>query len=245
MALTTMSIPDELRRVSPPVSDDSLGDLRFRALLSDEEWCSLPPPVRRRFSKRLAGGRTAVYAGEVLATRMNRAGWCLAQLARLIGGPLPLSCDANMPSVVTVTEDMATGGQIWTRLYARRRRLSADHPFLQALCRSDRHRGVSRPRLRHGARHQRAQRHAGVSQRSLFSADFRPAVAPAALALAGRDDGDARRAQRRPLRVHAGSQASALRRDDPPVGGVSGVHAMTSQLFGALVLVQMALGAFD
>ena len=26
----------------------------------------------------------------------------------------------NVPSVVTVTEDMATGGQIWTRLYARR-----------------------------------------------------------------------------------------------------------------------------
>ena len=28
--------------------------------------------------------------------------------------------DAHVPSVVTVTEDMATGGQIWTRLYARR-----------------------------------------------------------------------------------------------------------------------------
>lgn len=120
VALTTMSIPDELRRVSASVSDDSLGDLRFRALLSDDAWFSLPPPVRRRFSKRLGGGRTAIYAGEVLTTRMNGAGRCLAQLARLIGGPLPLSCDAIMPSVVTVTEDMATGGQIWTRLYARR-----------------------------------------------------------------------------------------------------------------------------
>ena len=28
--------------------------------------------------------------------------------------------NAHVPSVVTVTEDMATGGQIWTRLYARR-----------------------------------------------------------------------------------------------------------------------------
>ncbi len=121
MALTTMSAPDELRRVPLPVPDDTLGDLRFRALLSDDEWYSLPPSVRRRFSKRLAGGRTAVYTGEVLSTRMNRAGWCLAQLARLIGGPLPISCEENMPSVVTVTEDMATGGQIWTRLYARRR----------------------------------------------------------------------------------------------------------------------------
>ena len=76
--------------------------------------------MRRRFSKRLAGGRTVVYAGEVLETRMSGAGWCLAQMARLIGGPLPTSRDVNMPSVVTVTEDMASGGQIWTRLYARR-----------------------------------------------------------------------------------------------------------------------------
>ena len=44
----------------------------------------------------------------------------LTQLARLIGGPLPLSRDVDVPSVVTVTEDMATGGQIWTRLYAHR-----------------------------------------------------------------------------------------------------------------------------
>jgi hypothetical protein len=38
----------------------------------------------------------------------------------LVGGPLPTSRDAKMPSVVTVTEDVASGGQIWTRLYARR-----------------------------------------------------------------------------------------------------------------------------
>lgn len=135
MALTTMSIPEELRRVAPPASDDSLGDLRFRALLSDEAWYSLPPQVRRRFSKRLAGGRTVVYTGEVLAIRMNRAGWCLAQLVRLIGGPLPIACEANMPSVVTVTEDMATGGQIWTRLYARR------HGFPQVIHSSKRFAG--------------------------------------------------------------------------------------------------------
>jgi hypothetical protein len=135
MALTTMSIPEELRRASLPALDDSLGDLRFRALLSDEAWYSLPPQVRRRFSKRLAGGRTVVYTGEVLAIRMNRAGWCLVQLARLIGGPLPIACEANMPSVVTVTEDMATGGQIWTRLYARR------HGFPQVIHSSKRFAG--------------------------------------------------------------------------------------------------------
>jgi hypothetical protein len=88
--------------------------------MPDPDWMSLPAAIRRRFSKRLAGGHTAVYAGEILETRISTAGWCLAQLARLIGAPLPTSTDSGVPTVVTVTEDMATGGQIWTRLYARR-----------------------------------------------------------------------------------------------------------------------------
>ena len=43
-------------------TDDTLGDLRFRAAMSDEERASLPLPIRRRFSKRLAGGKTIVYS---------------------------------------------------------------------------------------------------------------------------------------------------------------------------------------
>jgi hypothetical protein len=120
VTLTSMKVPDELRSVPTRESHDSLGDLRFRALMSDEEWGSLPVPIRRRFSKRLADGHTVVYTGEVVAMHMSRAGWWLAQLARLIGGPLPTATDTHIPSVVTVTEDMTTGGQIWTRLYARR-----------------------------------------------------------------------------------------------------------------------------
>jgi Domain of unknown function (DUF4166) len=98
-----------------------LGDLRFRALLADRDWASLPAAIRRRFSKRLAGGHTLVYIGEVFETWMSARGWWLAQAARLIGAPLPTSPSVHVPSVVTVTEDVATGGQIWTRLYARRR----------------------------------------------------------------------------------------------------------------------------
>jgi hypothetical protein len=101
--------------------NDALGDLRFRALLSDADWHALPLPIRQRFAKRLAGGRTVVYVGEVIETRMSAAGWLLAHAARLIGGPLPLSRDMHTPSVVTVTEDVAAKGQHWTRLYARRR----------------------------------------------------------------------------------------------------------------------------
>ena len=104
-----------------PGSEAELGDLRFRALMGEADWAKLPPPIRRRFSKRLAGGNTAVYTGAVIETQMSRAGWWLAQAARLIGGPLPISRDAHVPSVVTVTEDVASAGQHWTRLYARRR----------------------------------------------------------------------------------------------------------------------------
>lgn len=100
--------------------ETAIGDLRFRALLSEEEWNTLPPDVQRRFTKRLAGGRTAVYMGHITQCRINRAGRVLGQVLRLIGGPLPLSDDVDVPSVVTVTEDVETGGQIWTRLYANR-----------------------------------------------------------------------------------------------------------------------------
>jgi hypothetical protein len=112
-------------RVSPTapelkIADPALGDLRFRALLDDEKWDQLPWRVRCRFSKRLAGGDTAIYVGEIVECHLSMAGWLLAQALRLVGGPLPTSRDVHVPTVVTVTEDMRTGGQIWTRLYARR-----------------------------------------------------------------------------------------------------------------------------
>ncbi len=97
-----------------------LGDLRFRALLEEDDWNALPEAVRRRFSKRLSGGATAVYVGTITATRMSWPGRLLAEALRVVGAPLPLRRDVGVPSVVTVTEDVATGGQIWTRLYANR-----------------------------------------------------------------------------------------------------------------------------
>jgi hypothetical protein len=100
--------------------DEELGDPRFRALLPPQEWAALPLAVRRRFSKRLAGGATTVYAGEVLGTCLSRPGWLLAQAARLIGGPLPFTRNAHVAAVVTVSEDKVGGGQVWTRIYARR-----------------------------------------------------------------------------------------------------------------------------
>ena len=120
MRLDSTAIEAHPRPASEGGVDAVLGDLRFRSLVSDEDWAALPLPIRRRFSKRVADGRTVVYVGRIEETRMSRAGWLLAQAARLIGGPLPTARDVGVPSVVTVTEDMASGGQIWTRLYARR-----------------------------------------------------------------------------------------------------------------------------
>jgi Domain of unknown function (DUF4166) len=96
-----------------------LDDRRFHNLLPDEEWGRLPLAIWRRFSKRLADGETVVYVGTVEEASFSRAGWWLAQLARVIGGPLPTGAEAGVPMVVAVTEDAASGGQIWTRMCAR------------------------------------------------------------------------------------------------------------------------------
>src|SRR5262249_10515747 len=97
-----------------------LDDNRFHTLLPDEEWGRLPLAVWRRFSKRSAGGSTLVYVGEVDDCFHSRIGWWFAQLARVIGGPLPTGTETGVPLVGTVTEDAASGGQGWTRICARR-----------------------------------------------------------------------------------------------------------------------------
>jgi hypothetical protein len=77
--------------------------------------------VRARFEGHIGAAATIIYAGEVIECRMSRWGRLLAQLVRLIGAPLPLSRDDGVPAAVSVTEDVASGGQFWTRVYGRRR----------------------------------------------------------------------------------------------------------------------------
>jgi hypothetical protein len=70
---------------------EGLGDLRFRALLSALDWDALPPTVRWRFSRRLAGGMTVVYVGRVSETRMSRAGFPqIIHSAKRFAGPTGL-----------------------------------------------------------------------------------------------------------------------------------------------------------
>lgn len=106
-------------RAPPP--GPGLGDLRFRALAGAEAWSRLPAAVRARFERHIGPGATILYAGEVVECRMSRCGRLLCQLVRLLGAPLPLSSDAFVPAAVSVTEDPASGGQFWTRVYGRRR----------------------------------------------------------------------------------------------------------------------------
>ncbi|WP_120634293.1 DUF4166 domain-containing protein [Ruegeria sp. EL01] len=95
-------------------------DKRFRHLVGTHAWKALPKTVRERFGHRLTGGASVVYQGRVTAMRMSLVGRLLAQLARLVGGPLPYdsSC-VDQPAVVAVTEDCACSGQFWIRQYGR------------------------------------------------------------------------------------------------------------------------------
>ena len=92
-------------------------DPRFGRLLSAADWAALPQAVRARFGRKARGTATISYVGTVDACMISRTGRLLAHMARLVGGPLPLSQDCAVPAVVTVTEDEATGGQFWVRQY--------------------------------------------------------------------------------------------------------------------------------
>jgi hypothetical protein len=93
-------------------------ETRF-ATLAGEAWMRLPAAIRRRFSRHLADGRRIVYLGEVAATHMTVVGHLVAQLARLVGAPLPLEASGGVPVTVIVTGSERLGGQVWTRIYDR------------------------------------------------------------------------------------------------------------------------------
>src|SRR3954463_974498 len=120
-----IAFPRRAGAAAPPPVPADVGDLRFQALAGEEAWASLPEAVRERFGRHSGAGASILSAGEVVECRMSRFGRLLAELCRLIGAPLPLSRDAFVPAVVGVTEDPASGGQFWTRLYGRRRGPSA------------------------------------------------------------------------------------------------------------------------
>ena len=118
-----------------PKTNQQLGDIRFRQLFTNQEWESLPKPVRNRFGRRVDIGDALVYRGHVEFNRVNRWGRALTNLLRIVGAPLPLDTqNEGAAAVVTVTEapgkNGQPGGQIWMRQYARQ---DAKYPFPQII----------------------------------------------------------------------------------------------------------------
>ena len=89
----------------------------FRALLGESAWQQLPRAVQQRFGRVLAPGESAAFVGEVASTRLTYFGWITAQLARIVGAPLPLKAIARTAAAVLVTDDPTTDAQLWTRVY--------------------------------------------------------------------------------------------------------------------------------
>src|SRR2546429_8487643 len=96
--------------VTPASNTILLDDRRFHNLLPDEDWGRLPLAIWRRFSKRFADGETVVYVGTVEEASFSRAGWWLAQLARLIGGPLLTGTANRVPMGVGGAQEGARRG---------------------------------------------------------------------------------------------------------------------------------------
>lgn len=96
-------------------------DTRFKDLLGARAWSILPKEVQNRFSMKARAGASIIYRGVTAHLRMNHLGRLLAQALRVIGAPLPLEpSEGPCPAFVTVTDDLQAGGQIWTRVYARK-----------------------------------------------------------------------------------------------------------------------------
>jgi hypothetical protein len=92
----------------------------FERALGGEAWSTLPVAVRERFLRRIETGDCVNYAGQVTECRMSRSGRILAQLARIVGAPLPLGTDTGVAASVSVTADDGRINQYWTRQYGRR-----------------------------------------------------------------------------------------------------------------------------
>lgn len=112
---------ERVRFLNPAGADGTTPrETRF-ARLAGDSWSLLPASIRRRFSRHLADGERLVYLGEVAATHMTLVGRLVAQLARLVGAPLPLEASGRVPVTVIVSGSVRLGGQVWTRIYERAR----------------------------------------------------------------------------------------------------------------------------
>jgi hypothetical protein len=95
----------------------------FRALVAARDWRRLPAPVRARFERELGPGESTAFIGEVAETRVTLFGRLWAEVARLVGAPLPLKALARAAAAVVVSQDADGATQAWTRIYHEHGRL--------------------------------------------------------------------------------------------------------------------------
>ena len=228
---------------APP--DILLDDFAFARCFRDEDWGRLPLAVWRRFSKRLAGGKTVVYVGEVEEVlpqpRRLVAGAARAPDRRAAadrhGKPCPDDRDGDRGRRERRTD-------LDAHLRAQRR-LPAGHPFRQALL-------PGRPGSRNisacgiGMALRLSVEHEGCFFRSAgyFLCIGQLRLRASGLAHAGRTDGEPHRSRRRPVSLHARRDPSPSWRADPPVRGIRGGCIMTPLLW-TLIAIQVVMGAFD
>ena len=241
-----------LRTIIVPEGEEEradLRDLRFCALLGAAAWSRLPATVRARLQQ-----ASRIRCGGDLCRHHRRqppdaAGRLLAELCRLIGGPLPLDADVGVPAVVTVTEDGTSGGQFWTRMYGRLR------GFPQVIHSSKRFAGPTGLEEYLGRGFgialdgERRRAGAALPQRPLFPRLGRTAIAAAALARPRCTHHQPRRSGRGAVRLRAVAHPSVVRRDHPPDRHLPRTsrqwRCVMSDLLWLFVFLQMAMGGFD
>ncbi len=96
----------------PKLARDITG---YRNLFNEKDWSKLHPDIQRRFSIELH--KIITYRGEMSEVYLSLAGKLLAQLCRLIGTPLALHCEKNVPMLVNVYPNQELGGMTWDRFY--------------------------------------------------------------------------------------------------------------------------------
>lgn len=98
-------------------------DPSFRTLLGEPAWRRLALPIRARFAQKPAPGAALHYSGTMHIVRCSVAGWCFAQLCRLVDTPLAPASGIDIPTRVTLRAEPG-GGISWERRYRFAKRAS-------------------------------------------------------------------------------------------------------------------------
>jgi len=100
---------------NPPVIEWPV-EIDYRKLIGERDWNRLHPDIQKRFSLANAH-RSVTYRGIMSEVYLSFAGKMLAQLCRLIGTPLALYSDSNVPMEVRVYPNAKLCGMTWDRFY--------------------------------------------------------------------------------------------------------------------------------